>query len=167
MIITIIAVIGIFIYGICNCIREHDYEYICLCILLSLLAGTMLWVGTFLVGTCLPDDYYEWTTAETPIYALADTSNASGRHFLGVGTVKEIEYYYYIVETEYGYKKQRVPTSEAYIKYTDEKPYLATSRTCGFAREFPNIYALPENRCIYTFYVPEGTIVQNYIIDLQ
>jgi hypothetical protein len=106
---------------------------------------------------------YKETT--TPIVALEDNISSGGTFFLGTGSTKNSIRYYYMIKTERGYKLQDVSASEAYIKY-DAEPRIVIGNGCGFKHWYNYIWALPVHTH-YTIYVPEGTILNNYNIDLK
>lgn len=167
MILVIVAMAITLLIGIIWAISQRDIDEFLISILISMIVGLGALACTDIVGSRLPDDKYAWQEESTPLYALADSGGMYGHFFLGTGTVKSMQYYYYIIETERGYIMQSVPASRAYVKYTDGEPALITTSANGFADSTAAIYALPDSRQYYTFCVPEGTIVQNYVVDLQ
>lgn len=110
----------------------------------------------------------------TPLYALKDNSNLSGTFFLGSGSVDETDYYYYIIKEEgKGYCVQKKAINNyTYLDYLSsedceyDEPCLAY-----YYDEWDNkilrFFAWsPENW--HTFYVPEGSIIENYYeVDLE
>lgn len=129
------------------------------------------------------------------IVALQDTTQANGRCFLGTGTYQGKMYYFYYVETEKGYVFNKLsPESEnVYIKYIQGEDSPRIEEACEYSvlavKEKPsfwwNILAwlylkdysvgdisekkpmLFSSSISYTIYVPEGSIVEEYNIDLQ
>ena len=110
----------------------------------------------------------------TPLYALKDNSNLSGTFFLGSGSVNETDYYYYIIREEgKGYCIQKKAINNyTYLDYLSsedceyDEPCLAY-----YYDEWDNkilrFFAWsPANW--HTFYVPEGSIIENYYeVDLE
>ena len=110
----------------------------------------------------------------TPLYALKDNSNLSGTFFLGSGSVNETDYYYYIIREEgKGYCVQKKAINN-YI-YLD---YLS-SEDCEYDEPcLAYYYDEWDNKILrffawspanwHTFYVPEGSIIENYYeVDLE
>ena len=110
----------------------------------------------------------------TPLYALKDNSNLSGTFFLGSGSMNETDYYYYIIREEgKGYCVQKKAINNyTYLDYLNsedckyDEPCLAY-----YYDEWDNkilrFFAWsPANW--HTFYVPEGSIIENYYeVDLE
>ncbi len=128
------------------------------------------------------------------IVALQDTAQANGRYFLGAGTYQEEMYYFYYIETEKGYvfNKLSPERENVYIKYIQGEAPPRIEEACEYSiqvvREEPSFWwdILAWNRLkdysvgdiykkqpklfsspTYTIYVPEGSIVEEYNIDLQ
>ena len=110
----------------------------------------------------------------TPLYALKDNSNLSGTFFLGSGSVNETDYYYYIVREEgkgYCVKKKAI-NYYTYLDYLNaedceyDEPCLAYYYNQWDSKILRFFAWSPENW--YTFYVPEGSIIENYYeVDLE
>lgn len=111
----------------------------------------------------------------TPLYALKDNSNLSGTFFLGTGSIDETDYYYYYIIREEGKGycvQKKAINSYTYLDYLSsedceyDEPCLAY-----YYDEWDNkilrFFAWsPENW--HTFYVPEGSIIENYYeVDLE
>ena len=166
MLLVIIVFAVFFIYGIIAAIRERDWEYVWLIsIAASLLCSALTLIITAIVGTCIPSSEIVYKETVTPIVALEDNMTTNGTFFLGTGAVKNDIHYYYMIETERGYKLQDIAASKAYIKY-DTNPRIVVEKGCGFKHWYNNIWAFPVSTR-YTIYVPEGTILNNYNIDLK
>lgn len=127
------------------------------------------------------------------IEALSLNESTEGSFFLGCGTVNQEAIYYYMQDTENGFKLQSVDADSAYIKELDnnEAPYLqidtftdswiATQPTTLFwydplyllfgAAPGKSFVSGPSEafrgNTTYTFYVPKGSIKQNYNFDSQ
>ena len=166
MLLVIIVFVVFFIYGIIAAIRERDWEYVWLIsVLCSLLCGALALIITAIIGAGISSNEIIYEETVTPIVALEDNVTSRGQFFLGTGTSESDVYYYYMIDTERGYVMQNIKASKAYIKY-DTKPRIAVENGCGFKHWYNNIWAFP-TRTHYTIYVPEGTILNNYNIDLK
>lgn len=166
MFLTILIPIGFFIYGIIAAIRDRDWDYIGLIsILTSLLCGALALIVTALIGISISSNEIIYKETVTPIVALEDNTASYGQFFLGTGANKSDIYYYYMIDTEHGYVMQNIKASNTYIKY-DADPRIVIENGRGFKHWYNNIWALP-TRTRVTIYVPEGTILNNYNIDLK
>lgn len=134
------------------------------------------------------------TTKMQEIATLQDTTQANGRYFLGTGTYQEEMYYFYYVETENGYvfNKLSPERENVYIKYIQGEASPRIEEACEYSvlavkekpsfwwnifswiclkdysvgdiyEKKPTLFSSPT----YTIYVPEGSIVEEYDIDLQ
>ena len=166
MLLTILVPIGFFISGIIAAIHEHDKDcFWWISIVASLLCGTLTLIITALIGTAISSNEIIYEETVTPIVALEDNVTSRGQFFLGTGTSKSDIYYYYMIDTERGYVMKNVKACDAYIKY-DVEPRIVIENGCGFKHWYNNIWAFPVSTQ-YTIYVPEGTILNNYNIDLK
>lgn len=101
------------------------------------------------------------------LYALADGSEISGSFFLGSGSIDDNMRYVYIVETEgKGYKMETVNINSAYIQYSDEEPTV-TITSYMFDSRVLNFFGIYPASTEYIFRVPEGSITNSYVIDLE
>ena len=166
MFLTILVPIGFFVGGIIAAIRERDRDYIWwISIVASLLCGGITLIITALIGTAISSNEIIYKETVTPIVALEDNVASRGQFFLGTGSSKSDIYYYYMIDTERGYVIKNVKACDAYIKY-DTDPRIVVESGRGFNHWYNYIWAFPTSVC-YTIYVPEGTILNNYNIDLK
>ncbi len=125
------------------------------------------------------------------IIALQDTQSFTGSYFLGSGTSQNKIYYYYYIETDQGYKLEKISSEkEVYIQYiTDESPpRIEESKEVRvkILKKIPsfwiNIIGWSEYKDYsigdivskessfgrrYVIYVPKGSILEDYNIDLK
>lgn len=166
MFLTILVPIGFFISGIIAAIRERDKDYFWwISIVASLLCGGLTLIITAIIGTAISSNEIIYEETARPIVALEDSTASRGQFFLGTGTNKSDIYYYYMIDTERGYVMKNVKACEAYIKY-DANPRIVVESGRGFNHWYNYIWAFPVSSH-YTIYVPEGTILNNYNIDLK
>lgn len=166
MFLTILVSISLFIGGIIAAIREHDRDYIWwISIVASLLCGGITLIITALIGTAISSNEIIYKETVMPIVALEDNVASRGQFFLGTGASKSDIYYYYMIDTERGYVIESVKACDTYIKY-DTNPRIVVERGNGFNHWYNYIWAFPTSTH-YTIYVPEGTILNNYNIDLK
>lgn len=162
VIIWLLVVIGFTIYTIRD--RWLDWGDVTF----ALLAGFMIVVMVTLFSSAICDEVCDktwYTSSDVEIYALQDNITTEGRFFLGTGQVDGNLKYFYVEDTEFGYTVRDVDADNTYIKNTDGKCHLET-QSYEFDNWFVRLIAMPmrERRI---FYIPEGSILQNYNIDLQ
>lgn len=162
----IVAVIAIIII----CRDEDNYldekiGYSCAAFILSMIASVVLLLtSSAIVSSCAEMKYH--VVSDTKIIALKDNQNINGNCYIMGGYVGEDLYYYYTTETEFGYKTEKIKAENAYIKYTDEEPHIEKYKG-EFANDAVNFWAAPmcTERCI--IYCPEGTVTNEFNIDLE
>lgn len=141
-------------------------------ILLSIMTVVISTVITFIVllvssaiaSCCAEIDYN--MVSDTKIIALKDNQNASGSFYIMGGYVDEDLYYYYATETEFGYKTEKVKADNAYIKYTDGETHI--EKYAGeFANDASNLWGFPMCDDRYIIYCPDGTVTNEFSIDLE
>ena len=111
--------------------------------------------------------------SEQPLMALKDGSGVTGNFFLGSGTVDENEYFYYIIyEPNKGYSSKKIRTDDAYVDYLEsehcefDKPCLVHWTSTWKSPILRFFASCPFDW--YTFYIPEGSIIENYYeVDLE
>lgn len=149
-------------------IVEFGYDIVVfLCgIPLGLLVGVLVFTVGLLPTFILQSEPID--PHKTEIYSIKDSSRVQGRFVLGSGTVKEDQYFYYVVEKN-GFKsvdKAKVENSK--MKEGDvEQPYVVTYEMqfkSAIARFFYGKYTGEKS---YEFYLPENTITTEYKIDLE
>lgn len=169
LIISLIVTIAIIVHiwyedlwvGIGTCIMESF-----LAILLS-CAVTMLVVlfSSAVVSNC--DNVIEYNkTSDTKIIALKDNQNISGSFYIMGGYVNEDLYYYYATETEFGYKTEKVKAENTYIKYADGETHI--ERYVGeFTNDSLYLWGFPMCDDRHIIYVPDGTVTNEFVVDLE
>ena len=75
-------------------------------------------------------------------------------------------YYYYATETEFGYKTEKVSADNAYIKYTDGETHI--EKYAGeFVNDIPYLFGYPICEDRYIIYCPDGTVTNEFNVDLE
>ena len=128
---------------------------------LIFFSTSFLYSGT----TYFQDEHYELSEKQS-IVALQDNVNAKDNiSFLGCGPVGKKLCYFYAEKTDNGIKINKIYSDTCFIEYSN-KPHIETYELKKFNHFSRYFYAWPF--CVYyKVYVPEGTIQQNYNIDLQ
>lgn len=95
--------------------------------------------------------------------ALKDNTSISGSFFLGCGNIDSEMTYVYAVETDKGIVTKTIEKDryDVYIKYTDGQPYVE------YWDGEDDPWRLPSESAYYVFYVPEGSVINTYEIDLE
>lgn len=98
------------------------------------------------------------------LMAMKDNTSISGSFFLGTGRADSEMCYIYLVETDKGMHTKTLKQNgsyEVYIKCTDGTPYLE------YWDAEEDFWRLPDESPYYVFYLPEGSVVNTYEIDLE
>lgn len=104
--------------------------------------------------------------SDTQIIALKDNQNVSGNFYIMGGYVDEDLYYYYATETEFGYKTEKVKSENVYIKYTDGETHIEKYKP-KFVNEFAYLFGFPMQLSRHIIYCPEGTVTNEFRVDLE
>ena len=134
-------------------------------LVVGLLVSTL---ATYFVTSCNFVKLYPVDSTEIAIYALEDNSQLTASSFLGSGYANEKPAYYYIKKVEgKGFVTDYNYAEHSYINYVEdsEAPYLKEV-VCGIAPGW-NWILVPVKEYEYYFYITEGSITNNYNIDLK
>ena len=133
--------------------------------LTGVMIGLFLMLFSSLFASCCAET--TWSTVEnTDIYALQDNLTTEGSFFLGSGHINDELKYFYVKETDIGYTVCNVDADNTYIRYTTDRCYVER-QTCTFTNDFINLIAFPFNYTRYIFHIPDGSIMNNYAVDLK
>lgn len=161
-------VIGLIGGIVCGIIEGWDiFEKILYSVLFSLIGFGLgfIFCAIFgsLIGLCFPTK----TVIETnQIYALSDSSGVESNFYLLHGYVDEELVIRYISNGEYGKKIYEIDTDNAYINEGKDNPYVEIHHT-GFKHDWMNLFAICWEKDMYVFYVPQGSVKNEYEIDLE
>ncbi len=134
--------------------------------LLALIFGMLIALLIGSIATACGAETEILTQETRNLYALADGDDIHGHFFLGSGTIDENMKYVYIVETEgKGYKMESIGIHSAYIQYVDEQPTL-TKTVYIFESDILNFFGVCDST-EYLFRIPEGSITNSYVINLE
>lgn len=164
MIVCIIIAAVALIAGITAAIVERDGSYVGFGFIGVLLAVLFLLLSS-LWSESIPIDKCEYSTTDTPIISLHTDAAADGAFFLGTGRVDSDIYYYYMAETDEGYKMGQVRASRVYVRESNEvPPHLSVMRCTGFTHWYDYLLNIPGHTAQIVLYVPENTIYQHFEI---
>ncbi|MFA5299625.1 MAG: hypothetical protein WC389_15660 [Lutibacter sp.] len=129
-----------------------------ICLVISVIISTV-------IAFSLPVQTKE-VIDEFEIVTLQDNSQTEGNFFLGCGYINGTMKYVFYYKSDKSYKLFMVNYYSAEIIITNKKAFnqqIRTVKTDALINKFALDFYLSENR--YVFYVPEGTIKQNYSLD--
>lgn len=107
-----------------------------------------------------------YTQTETPLIALKDNSTIDGSFFLGCGNIGSETQYSYAIDTEFGIEIKTLSANEKiYFKYDEGTPALIKSEPVYST--LAEWLSVPYDRPVYTFRIPEGSIINEYQVDLE
>ena len=99
--------------------------------------------------------------------SLQDGSKINGQFFLGSGYINEKMKYSFYVSEQNGYKLYSIEANNAHVKYTTAKPKLEMFEEV-VNDDFINNFSIAKDlETSYIIYVPQGSILQNYVLDAQ
>ena len=165
LIVTITIIVHIWLedlwVGIGTCIAESFLAILISCAMTSLV----VLLSSAVVSSC--DNVIEYNKAsDTKIIALKDNRNISGSFYIMGGYVDKDLYYYYATETQFGYKTEKAKADNTYIKYTDGATHI--ERYVGeFANDSLYLWGFPMCDDRYIIYVPDGTVTNEFVVDLE
>lgn len=112
-------------------------------------------------------NYIYEKTDTTEIVALSDSTGVNGRvGFLGSGYISEDLYYYYMKNTSKGYRTSKIRADATYVRYSED-PHIETYSVTGFKNKLYYLIGVPFANHYYIAYIPEGSIMEIYNIDLK
>lgn len=133
-------------------------------ILLGAMIGLIITLFCSIFAECGAEK--TWSTVEdTNIYALQDNLTTEGSFFLGSGHINDELKYFYVKETDVGYTVCNVDADNSYIRYTTDRCHIER-QTYEFTNGFVKLIAIPMSDR-YIFHIPDGSILNNYAVDLK
>lgn len=135
-----------------------------LVLLLATGSAVLLTIGSSIIAETCADKTYS-LAEDIDIYALQDNLTTEGSFFLGSGHINDELKYFYVEQTEFGYTVNNVDADNTYIQYTTDRCHLER-HTYTFDNWFVNLIAVPLTDR-YVIYIPEGSIINNYSVDLK
>lgn len=130
-------------------------------VFLVLMIGVVFY---FVLGECFTaDTVYE--TETHPLLALSDHMDTSGHFFLGTGTIKESQQYFFIEQlNETDYQKSNVPCNKSVLRFSSE-PRIERVK-CRNSSAIINFFFYT-SRMVYYIYIPSDSVVYQFSIDLD
>lgn len=111
-------------------------------------------------------DKSPWVLADEPyavesIVSLGDNNMTNGRYYMRRGYIESDLYYQYMVDIGDGFKANKVRSNNATLYYAD-----GNYRVEWYTRTKKWLYFTQEGT-IHKIYIPEGSITDDYSVDLR
>ena len=131
----------------------------------AMLVAFLLTLFSSAIAYSCADKTYS-VAEDVEIYALQDNITTEGSFFLGSGHIDDELKYFYVEETDLGYTIKHVDADDTYIQYTDGRCHLE-KHTYTYDGWFAQAVTMPLFGDRYVFYIPEGSVINNYSVDLK
>ena len=169
LILCIVAAIGIAIWVSYEMYYGFDLGGTVLMSVLFSLVAFLIWllIGAFSLGGAEPVSRTPLENEAIEIYALADGNLIEGHgSFLGSSHVDEELKYTFVKKDAFGYTVEQVDADDCYVKYTKDTPRAVPieEHYSGWVKFW---IGDDEAKNGYIFYLPEGSIIEQYNIDLK
>lgn len=169
LILCIVIAIGIGLWFICEELYGFDLGAAVLITPLCALAGLLVWlmIGALTLAASTPTSMTPLEDEAIEIYALADGNLTEGHgSFLGSGHIDEELKYTFVKKDAFGYTVKQVDADVCYVKYTNGTPKAVPieERYGGWVKFWTGDNVAKTG---YIFYLPEGSIIEQYNIDLK
>lgn len=169
LILCIVIAIGIGIWLSCEVSYGFDLGTAALITPLCVIASVLVWlmIGAISLAAAGPVSKTPLENEAIEIYALADGNLTEGySSFLGSGHIDEELKYTFVKKDTFGYTVEQVDADVCYVRYTNDTPKAVPIEQCygGWVKFWTG-----ENiaKSGYIFYLPEGSIIEQYNIDLK
>lgn len=141
-------------------------------VILNIIGGIVIGaivcgILAFLIGGVISNNsniMIDTIESDNEIIALAD--NSQTYLYRSADKNNNIRYNY-MIKTERGYLTQSVLANRAYIIETDDKAPSVETHQITYKSEFLRKHFFNDNAPYYYIYVPKGTIIGGFTIDLQ
>ena len=131
------------------------------------LSASIVCLTSTITDCCVaPENKTYEITSTHSIVALKDNPNITGHFFLFSGYEDEELYYHYAEETELGIRTDKIHADNSYIIYENREPRIEQYDATKFKHWWHYIYAVPLDT-YYKIYVPEGTVSQEFKVNLE
>lgn len=141
-----------------------EYVIFIICAVFGLIIGACF--GVF-IALALPAKTELVKTESYKIEAMQDNTSIKGSFVLGCGTIEGESVYTYYYEDKGFYKLGKVKCEKALICYSDSCLKVEHFETKDKKDAFINYFAINATEHKYIFYIPKGSIKQNFTLDLQ
>lgn len=159
---AIIAFVITLIIAIVIHLRSYNFEYV------------IIWMIVAFIILFMPVQFIDFKTEgvkidEIPIVSLKDNSNSEGEFFLGSGKVEDIDYYYYMTQTEKGLKMDKKETDSSYINEVDSEEYKVEIYELELKSKFVKFMfeLILEEQYEYIFHIPKDSVDKSFNVDME
>lgn len=134
--------------------------------LLALFTAVVFCVGigfALFIGLAMPK---QWSGPETTkLVNLRDNDSINDRFFLGFGSINATQYYFFYEEIGSGYKPGKVAAADN-VTVFEEKQEGGELKTYSYQFVSPSFrwIALKRQHQKYEFFVPEGSIKKDFVL---
>lgn len=144
----------------------HSFADTIIFMWIGFLIGVLIvFIGGIVVSAVAESEEFIVGTRE--IVAFKDNNSTSGSFFLGSGYVDGDMKYCAMIKNEDGsYEMKTYDTDECLIIETNDTPKIEKRGYC-FKTEWLNWFFFNMKLNEYVFYIPEGSICNNYVVDLE
>ena len=168
MVLFVLIVVGIII-GAWSYIYDWGFDWTALCAgVLGGLCGALVGLIVLLIGAAIPGPVRSTEHHVEKLYAFEDDASIEGHFFLGSGRVDGEMKYYYIYETDDGgYKMDSIDTSNAVLYYIDDDNCRIEYDNFVYSNPVHYFFGIGPLETTYKIYIPKGSIINNYQVDLE
>jgi hypothetical protein len=163
----IIIIIFILIGVIIGIISGINNKSIVAGILLGGFSSMMLGCFGCIIAIAIPAKTQRVCIEKHEIANLQDNSNIYGSFFLGCGSMDERMVYYSYVEENGLYYLKKFETKNVLIRFSNQTPHIESWVNAPIKGEIINYFAIDDPNYKYIFYIPQGSIKQNFNLDAQ
>lgn len=143
-------------------------EYVFITSLISAVVFLFILMAVGFSNEYANHEWIEYDTQETSLVAMQDNVTTEGRFFLGSGSFEGTPKYFYYYEDDRGIRQSNVSVNKSYV-IQEERDNAKLIKTTS-QPNFPpwNTFKIHfGGDTYYEFYVPEGTVVESFNLDLE
>lgn len=171
MILVILPVTVFIIIFIAMLVTDYGFDEAFTSAGVASIFALLVSILIIIISSAVPGKTKLYNTETIKLTALKDNLGIQGHYFLGSGNIdSEMQYVYMYQTDDNGYKVNSIKATKATIYYlTDAEnttPYLEIA-TFGFSNKLRTFLFRHNYYSEYKFYIPNGSIINNYIIDLH
>ena len=164
--IIIVAALG-FLIGAAD--GYDPAEAIGLGILGAIFGAIVGFLVALFIGMFVYTDTKWEVTQTTQLINIGDNLGVEGRFFLGSGSIdSEPVYLWYEKSGSNSFVRKTADAEGSTIHYTDKRPYYTITKEKSAEKGFVHPWGMNTNGAYgvkYDFYVPKGSIAQEYVLD--
>ncbi len=128
-------------------------------------SGLFIWVIASMVISAIVPTLSVIPDATYPLTALSVSINEPSYLLRSTSSKGSIQYSY-IYESEQGYHAETIPGKNCYIKYVKDNFRVERCKLTFRNKICRFLFSYLGDNYLYRFYIPEGSIVSNYTVDI-